>query len=320
MNASAARAFDTRQSAMEYVLELADGWVNAWKLERALLRCGDALGKGANIVVIRFATGCKLMIDVVIRLLSFCNQVIATTKRLRLEFAPGEHGIVGYLNRMGFFDYLSREAAVLPERPSYSGALLHRGGNKSLVEIERFSRTSGPDTNLVPRLAQAVERGCALRSDVKQIGDAIFNIFGELVGNVFDHSKTNLPAFAALQTYPKGDRLTVAVSDSGIGIMDSLRPVLVANRSSLATLGDVDLLVEVFRDGLSSLDDDKRGLGLKESARTAIRFQADLDVRLPTLRVLLKPSNGHYRPITAYTQEGLPLIWGTHIAFSLKLT
>jgi hypothetical protein len=320
MNASSAKTFRCSGPPLEYVLDLPDGWVNSWKLEQALLKCGNALADGVTSVVIRFAGGCKLMIDVVLRLLSFCNQLVTTTKRLRLEFAAGEYGIMGYLNRMGFFDHLSREAAVLPTRPVYSGALLHRGNNKSLVEIARFSRSSGPDPRLVPNLVQAVERGCAARSDVKEIGDTIFNIFGELIGNVFDHSKTGLDAFAALQTYPKGDRLCVAVSDSGIGIMESLRPALAKRRPELAALSDVDLLVEVFREGVSSLPDKKRGLGLRESARSAIEFKADLDVRLPTLRVLLKPSDGQYRPNTAYTQDNLSLLRGTHIAFSLKLS
>ncbi|MGE3993324.1 hypothetical protein [Pseudorhodoplanes sp.] len=260
------------------------------------------------------------MIDVAIRLLSLCNQIVAMTKRLRLEFAEGAYAIRGYLDRMGFFDHLSREVIVIPTRPIVSGARIHRGGNRGLVEIERFSRSSEPDQNLVPRLAHAVQRSCACRGDVKEIGDSIFNIFGELIGNVFEHSGTALDAYAALQTYPRGNRVTVAVSDSGIGIIDSLRPALVRKDSPFATSSEVDLLVEIFREGISRHDDDKRGLGLMASAHSAIRFKADLDVRLLRQRVLLKPANGHYRPNTAYSQEELPLLWGTHIAFSLDLS
>jgi hypothetical protein len=303
----------------DYVLDLPACWVNARKFETALLRCGDALGAAFSRVVIRFPAGCKLMIDVVIRLLSFCNQIIATTRRLRLEFAGGEAGIMGYLNRMGFFDHLSRETEVLPNRPSYSGALIHRGGNRGLVEIARFSRSSGADSNLVPQLAQAIKRGCASRNDVTEIADASFNIFSELVGNVFEHSRTELDAYAALQTYEAGNQVMVAVSDSGVGLMDTLRPALKAKNDPLCRLGDVDLLVEIFRKGISSLDDDRRGLGLMSSARHAMRFKADLDVRLLRHRVLLKPANDEYRPSTAYSQDNLPLLWGTHIAFSLKL-
>jgi anti-sigma regulatory factor (Ser/Thr protein kinase) len=261
------------------------------------------------------------MIDVVIRLLSFCNQLIMTTRRVRLEFADGESGVMGYLDRMGFFDFLSPLVEVRPTKPCLSGARIHRGANRGLVEIERFSAGQSADRQLVPRLATTAERCCASRSDARQIKGAIFEIFGALVDNVFQHSgEQRLDAFAALQAYPKGDRLTVTVSDSGVGIMGSLRPALVAKRSTLNELSDVDLLVEIFREGISSLDDEKRGLGLKASARAAVKFKADLDVRLPQQRVVLKPANGQYRSNTAYSQEGLPLLWGTHISFSLNLT
>lgn len=303
----------------ECVLDLPDGWVDARKFERALLRCGDALAGTFTSVVIRLPAGCKLMIDVVIRLLSFCNQVVATTRRLRLEFAGGQEGVMGYLDRMGFFDHLAAQAEVVPSRPFLSGARRHRGGNGGLVEIERFSRATQPDQKLPARLGQAVERGCASRSDVKQVANAVSSIFSELIRNVFDHSQTHLDAFAALQTYPQGNRVTVAVSDSGLGIMRTLQPALVRKGSPLAGLGEVDLLVEIFRQGASSLDDENRGLGLMACARSAIRYKADLDVRLLQQRVLLKPANGVYLANTAFSQDGLPLLWGTHIAFSLQL-
>lgn len=304
----------THASWAECTLELPAGWVDVWKFEKALIRCGDALGRMFTTIVIKVPVGCKLMIDVIIRLLSFCNQAVACMKRVRLEFAGDT---MGYLNRMGFFDHLSPAVEVSPSRPFFSGAAIHRGGNRGLVEIERFSGSSAVEQSLVPRLVAAVERGCAARSDVKQIGDAMFSIFGELVKNVYDHSQAKLDAYAALQTYPQGNRLTVAVSDSGIGIMKSLRPTLQGGRWD--NLSDVDLLVEIFREGISSKPEDKRGLGLKSSARHAIGFKADLDVRLLNQRVLLKPSNNQYQPNMAYSQDQLPLLWGTHIAFSFKL-
>lgn len=37
-------------------------------------------------------------------------------------------------------------------------------------------------------------------------------------------SRTELDGYAALQIYSKGNCLSVAVSDSGLGIMETLRP------------------------------------------------------------------------------------------------
>lgn len=303
----------------ECVLALPGGWVSARKFEDALFRCGDALGGSYTSVVVQLPVGCKLMVDVVIRLLSFCNQVVATTRRLRLQFADGDQGAMGYLNRMGFFDHLAQAVEVLPSRPSYSGASLHRGGNRNLVEIARFSGINTADAGLVDKLAETAQRSCATRNDVGAIYGAVFTIFSELIGNVSEHSQSALDAFAVLQTYTNGNQVRIAVSDSGVGIMRSLRPALRAKGDPAADLGDVELLVEMFRKGISRLDDDKRGNGLMVSAQHAIRFEADLDVRLLNQRVLLKPSGNAYQPNMAYSQDGLPLLWGTHLSFSLKL-
>ncbi|QEH81663.1 hypothetical protein EIK56_27720 [Sphingomonas sp. C8-2] len=76
----------------ECQLDLPESWVNARGFESALRRSGGVHGTAFPNVVIRFPAKCNLMIDVVIRLLSLCNQIVATTKRLRLEFAGGEQG------------------------------------------------------------------------------------------------------------------------------------------------------------------------------------------------------------------------------------
>lgn len=301
----------------EYVLHLGDGWVDTRKLERAFRNCGSALTGPIDTVVVRISAGCSLMADVIVRLLSFCHQVLATTKRLRLEFAGGTDGCMGYLDRIGFFDCLSRDAETVPARPKLSSAAFYRGNNCGLVEIERFSGNVEADRSLPERLGRAVERGCSSRHDRVQVAGAISRIVSELVGNVPEHSGTPLDAYAVLQTYSK--KVTIAVSDSGKGIMGTLRPALERRHSPLAKLSETQLLIEMFRKGLSSLDGDERGLGLMTCAQIAIRYRADLDVRLLNQRVLLKPSGNAYRANTAYTEEGLPLLWGTHISFSLKL-
>jgi len=83
-------------------------------------------------------------------------------------------------------------------------------------------------------------------------------------------------------------------------------------------LCDVELLVEVFQQGLSRHGAD-RGCGLKGSAAKAMKFSAELDVRLPKQRVLLTPARGAYRVNTAHCFDQLPLMWGTHIGFAFRL-
>ena len=157
---------------------------------------------------------------------------------------------MGYLNRMGFFDHLAKEVIVLPERPSFSAAQAHFGANSHLVEIARIAKDH-VDRNLPTRLAEAVRNACSARSDVEELQKAAWFIFAELVGNVEEHSSTALDGFAALQVYSGGNKLVVAVSDSELEIMETLRPSLKSEFPQLASLSDADLLVEVFKSGIS---------------------------------------------------------------------
>ncbi len=302
----------------ECTLVLPTGWVNPRKFEAALQLCGDALGSSFTTVVLRIAAGSKMTIDVILRVLSFCNQVAAMTKRMLLVFEGGQSDM-GYLDRMGFFENLQRAVDVSPPRPLFSRAAAHRGGNATLVEIEKFSGTVPAEQSLIARLGAAAQRSCATRTDVAQISHSVSNIFSELIGNVAEHSRSPLDGYAALQRYERGNEVRIAVSDSGIGIIDSLRPALIAKSEPAANLNDVDLLIEMFRRGISRLDDQDRGNGLMCSAAQAIRFRADLDIRLPRQRTFLKPANDHYAQNMAYSTAGLPLLWGTHLSFALKL-
>lgn len=292
-------------------------WINADRLETALRASSGPHDPNTLEVTFHFPVGCKIMVDGAIRLLSLANQLVASTRRVHMNFEEGEAGTMGYLNRMGFFDHLAGAADVAPGRPFYSAAELHRGSNSMLVEIARINKDARDD-DLPTRLTDAISHACSGREDVEELKGAAWTIFAELIDNIFAHSATQLDGYAALQVYSGGNRLSVAVSDSGLGIMETLRPSLRVESPRLHNLSDLDLLVEVFRQGISRHGAD-RGCGLKGCAAKAIKFDAQLDVRLPNQRVLLKPARGAYEPNRAYCYEGLPLLWGTHIAFALGL-
>jgi hypothetical protein len=308
---------DLEVRVVQCIVRFPARWINASTFETALRNsCGPHDG-GTFEVSFEFPTNCKVMVDVAIRLLSLVNQLVSSTRRVRLHFEEGEAGTMGYLNRMGFFDHLAAEIEVLPARPTYSTAEIHRGGNQALVEIARINKDAR-DEELPTRLTNALMRSCGRRPDARELEGAAWTIFAELIDNIFAHSCTRLDGYAALQVYSGGNRLLVAVSDSGLGIMETLRPSLRTEFPKLVDLSDTDLLVRVFRQGLSRHGAD-RGCGLKGSAAKAIKFEANLDVRLPNKRVLLTPARGIYQPNRAYCYERLPLIWGTHIAFAFGL-
>jgi hypothetical protein len=292
-------------------------WVDAGWFETALRDSCGLHDTRTREVVFHFPVGCKVMIDGAIRLLSLANQLALTTRRVRLDFQEGEAGTMGYLNRMGFFDHLDGKIDVLPSRPVYSTAKLHHGGNSMLVEIARINKDHC-DPDLPTRLADALAGACSSRPDLDELTGAAWLIFTELIDNIFSHSRTQLDGYAALQVYSNGNRLSVAVSDSGLGIMQTLRPSLRTQFPQLAGLSDIDLLVEIFRQGVSR-HGTERGLGLKGCAAKAIKFSATLDIRLPNQRVLLQPARGAYEPNRAFCYDRLPLLWGTHISFNFGL-
>lgn len=257
-----------------------------------------------------------MMIDVAVRFLSLINQLDHCTCRVVVQFDDGMDGVMGYLNRMGFFDHLASGITILPERPAYSGAEVFAGGNAGLVEIARINHRHR-DLGLPTRLTAALKLACATRHDVDALSFAAWTVFCELIDNIFSHSQTPLDGYAALQVYPRGNVLKVAVSDSGLGIMQTLRPALERESPAHARLSDMQLLAEVFRQGLSRHGED-RGCGLKGSAVKAMKYQADLDVRLPNLRVLLGPSTAGYRLNLHDCYDNLPLLWGTHICFTFR--
>ena len=131
------------------------------------------------------------MIDSAIRILSLANQLDFCTRRVRLDFAEGERGALGYLNQMAFFDHLSGGIEVTPSRPMYSGAELYRGANAGLVEIARINKDDR-DQGLPGRLTDALMRSCRSRRDADDLSGAAWTIFAEVIDNVFEHSKPPL--------------------------------------------------------------------------------------------------------------------------------
>lgn len=303
---------------MVCVVEFPTGWCNAETFENRLLVSGGPHRSECFDVIFRLNPGSKVMADVAIRLLSLANQLVLTSKRVRIEFVEGQSGAMGYLDRIGFFEFLSQHVEVWPNRPLLSSADFYRGRNATLVEIARINKDN-LDHNLPDRLEKALVAACGARPESEELGKATWTIFAELIQNIGSHSETPIDGYAALQFYPKSGRVSVAVSDSGKGIMTTLRPSLRAEYPALHNLSDINLLVEIFRQGLSR-HGSGHGCGLKGSAAKAMKFRADLDVRLPNQRVLLTPARGVYEPNTALCSDGLPLIWGTHIAFGFRLT
>ena len=257
------------------------------------------------------------MVDAAVRLLSLVNQLQHSHKTVTLEFADGMDGTMGYLNRIGFFDFLSRGVNIMPARPTYSGAQIYSGANAGLMEIVKIDPSlTIPSESPGKQLSNAVLRSCAGTSRDSNFGNAIWSIFSELIKNIYRHAQSPVVGFAAVQVY-KRSGVRVAVSDSGIGILDSLRPALHERGSPYATLSDKDLLVQILEKGGLSRDEDG-GLGLHGSAGKAMKYGAKLQIRLQRSGLQWLPQSGINLPNRTLYKSDLPVIWGTHLVFDFK--
>lgn len=303
----------------ETIIRFPSGWTDSSAFEVAL--AAPPLAAHANachVVRVQVPRGCFLMVDAATKLLSCANQLHDMTKRVTLEFEDGEAGTMGYLNRVGFFDYLNRAVVVLPSRPAVSAAKVYSGANSGLVEV-RALRASAMDKLLPGQLADClVNAAGATGAKDEALGQVAFTIFSELIQNVYRHSETRLDGYAALQYYRRGKKVTVTVSDSGAGLLQTLRPSLKAHFPLLANKSDADVLVEMVTSGVSRFGPDN-GCGISQCARNAVTRNAAMEIRMPTSRALFRPTaDKRYLGIAVF-EEHLPLVWGTHVSLDFKL-
>lgn len=188
-------------SGLEIVLP--SRWITAKNFENILLRSGytDAEEKVTIVLSERSST----LIECTARLLALSNQLANSRKTVVIDFSKAE-GIASYLNRAGFFDLLDPRINVLPQRPAEKLSKKYRGQSDNLVEFRSIDPSSA-NSELIDELTNKFVQ--LTSSDYKV---AALTIFGELIGNVFDHSQTTLKGFAGLQKY-KG-RIQAVVSES----------------------------------------------------------------------------------------------------------
>ena len=301
---------------MTYHIQLPTGWVSGAHLETALGAAPGPLRSLDSAIKFEIPAGAALMVDAGVRLLSIANQLSLTGKRVTLDFDPEETSAYDYLNRIGFFDELDSSVNVRPDRPKYSAASLYQGANKGLVEIACL-RPEKRDKSLPTRLETALTSSISNERRRERVGAAAYALFSELVGNVYDHSETPLDGYAVLQVYKNGNSAKIAVSDSGKGLLETLRPSLPQHYPRLVGLNDTDLLMQAFREGISR-HGRGHGTGLKLCADHAIKLAANLEVRLPVSYVRLHAKRGELRSATTFYGD-MPLIWGTHLVFDFRL-
>lgn len=300
-------------------LELeANTWVTVDSFESSLANSGCLFSNEVKIIEIKFSQKCRPLIEAIARILALINQLSHVGKEVRIDFCKCNQTKY-YLNRCGFFDLLDPNVKVSPNRPKTSMAKLYKGNADSLVEFGEID-PKNPITTLPKRLKNTFVDIAGIK-----YSDAAFTFFSELFDNVCEHSQSELVGFAAIQSY-KGSKphIQAIVSDSGIGIVGTLKPKLRELYPELLDrldpqdpYFDVLLVKEVLEKGRITQTgcpkDTGRGLGLKRNQEFAVQYNADISVRQSDFELKL-----FYKDGCLFEHKfniNLPKIMGTHICF-----
>jgi signal transduction histidine kinase len=304
----------------ECIVTLPGQWVAADNFENALLAVWNHLTAPppeCRHITFRFPPSCKIMVDAAVRLLSLANQLIAAGTSVAFAFEGENHEAMGYLHRANFFTVLSPQVQVIPHRPNPQTAARHRGNNPNLVEFEAIHRVHDAIIESIPtRLTDALGKATANRADKTLLERAALTIFGELINNVEQHSQTELDGFAALQVYQQGGKVQIVVSDSGVGLLETLRPKLLSPAAQ--HMEDAQIIRLLFQGNLQ-WKHGGTGQGLHGCAYHALKFHGNVDIRLDTCSIHLRPSAGSYNSTSPRYRQNLVSLQGTHICFTFPL-
>ena len=292
-------------------------WIDCASFESALASAGSPLDSEETSIV--FVVPGNLLLEAIARLMALSNQLDYLGKQVTLDFTRC-HSALTYLDRAGFFDQLRANVIVLPERPKTSAAEVYKGNSENLVEFGAIDPVS-PDETLPKQLKESF----VSKSDPKY-SHAAFTVISELFGNVRDHSGSPILGFVALQFYKgKAPHIQTVISDSGKGIVGTLRPILTNKYPDIAKeIGkspfpfERSLLERVFTKGqISRSTDEGRGLGLKRSTDEASQFDATIMVRQEHCEAKFVYKKGKLADLQFI--DDMPRLLGTHICFDFPL-
>ncbi len=287
-------------------------WIDCKCLEDVLSRCGPLRDPQFLNIVIEFPEAGRLMLEASARLLALCNQLAALGKSVTLDFKQCI-SVLTWLDRVGIFQALDDRIIVSPYRPTEGRSKKYSGNSDALVELVPIS----PGIDNSP-LAIKLTKLFVSHTD-KSYEVLAGTLFGELISNVTEHSDSPISGFAALQVYkPNRKKIQTVVSDSGLGIAQTLRPALKEHYPRLHSQlqedtidNNIELVKLAVSQGGISRFGKERGTGFQVTAKQAVKFDYTLAVRQDTYEVVLDYQNGELVKETRL--KNLVPIDGTHI-------
>lgn len=300
-------------------------WVSSREFELLLSENINNIFKGRKSLKFSIPAKSCLPLETIVRLLNVSNQFSSLGFKVKLVFHGKESDVMGYCDRIGFFDVLQKDVIVEPMPSKESKKALYHNQNTSLVELEVVNSQT-LNKQLPKRLAETIVNHL---DDIDGINKNKLNniyrtIFSELTNNIYEHSKTKLDGFVAMQLYKKGarPRAELIICDSGLGLLETIRPSLNSHNIKYKDYSDTELVLEMLTTGISSKNPViGGGNGIETCFRHARKMNSDLTIRLNVQQYRLFKVSDH--PLLAdsllHTDSMLPLS-GTFICFEIPLT
>ena len=267
-------------------------WLTSDGFEEVIKQYDGLWDEETTAIEMTFLGG-SFLLDSLGKLLALINQLSYVGKSISLDFSACDQSF-SYLCRVRFFELIDKDVVVTPNIKDTS---CYHGHNSKVMEFGVITPEE-PDESIPVQLKQAfIEQAGSTHSN------AAFTMISELFGNVRDHSKSPIDGFAALQVYSKTKRIQTVISDSGVGVANSLRlvlreryPEIYQEFKTVNSENDALLIKRVFERGrISSAennDDESRGLGLKRSGDIAAKFNAKIHIRQESFELTLIYSEG----------------------------
>lgn len=294
-------------------------WLDSDAFEQSLNKAGSPLDSTANKVTFVLGAKSSIMLEAASRLLALCNQLVMIGKTVTVDFSATK-STLHYFDRCGFCDRLDIAVNVLPSRPVESKAKTYKGNNENLIEFGEID-----PKNIDSKVVEDLQKSFIFHAG-SQFQTLALTVISEPFNNVHDHSSSPINGFAALQKYQgKQTHIQTVVSDSGIGIAGSLRPVLqnkypkLEMKFSPRTIKtDILLIKEVFeKGGILQVDDADRGLGLNRTFELAVKYNANISIRQENFELKIYYRNGVLKNFSQ--SDNLVKILGTHFCFDFFL-
>jgi anti-anti-sigma regulatory factor len=189
--------------------------------------------------------------------------------------APSRPNVAQYLHVMNFYALLGLELPGAHARPMRVG----------FMPAEHIPPNPEPTASgdVARRLVDTVKDRCELET---RADSTLWSSLSEVVDNVQHHSKSEIGAVAVAASWPKRNRIELAVADAGVGIPKALS----ANPYLVGVSTPEQAMLACIQRGVSGLVQAGRGNGLWQVSEILRRNQGTLTLLSDSTRLTVTGS------------------------------